>query len=76
MKTFLALYRGATVARAELVAITSDPNVVTAFADRLLAEDSTESRPGAPTGDEVVDAVQNGRRRALKAIARDGGPES
>lgn len=48
MTTFLALYRGPTVAAAELVALSADERLVRDFAERLITE-PPERRPTAPT---------------------------
>lgn len=68
--SFLALYRGESVGSAQLVAVSADPDLVREFADRLLASD----RDGP--GDPVTDAVDEGRREALKLVrdeAQEGG---
>ena len=69
MSSFLALYRGRTVGEAQLVAVTTDPGVVAAFATRLLS--------GTPEEDDAADdpvlaTIEQGRRQALRLIARDG----
>jgi hypothetical protein len=60
--SFLALYRGETVSSAKLVAVASEPGMVRAFADRMLAG-SVE-----PENDAVVCEIEQGRRRALQVI--------
>lgn len=67
-RAFLALYRGDTVATAELIALSADPDLVRRFADELLEDDFP-----APT-DPVAEATAEGRRRALQ-IVRDEAEE-
>ncbi len=66
--SFLALYRGKSLETAELVGISTDPEVVAYVAGALLQESSRE--PAAP-GDQAVDALSQGRRRALKIIRHE-----
>lgn len=68
MVTFLALYRGESVASAELVAVATDPELVSGVAGALLA-----SREEAEGGDPVLGAIRRGRRRALRAIRQENG---
>lgn len=67
MTTFLALYRGKTVAEATMVAVTADPDLVTLVATRLLAVP-----PADDTTDPVVTSLEHGRRAALRLIKREG----
>ena len=76
MVSFVALFRGPTIQGASLVAVTSDPTLVTHVAGALL-----QKRVAGPTDDPALRAVEIGRRRALKlmrqegsASARSGGP--
>ena len=66
--SFLALYRGRSVADAKLVAVSADPGVVADFATRLLnrtaPEDDDEEDP-------VLAAIEGGRRRALRLVSRE-----
>ncbi len=66
MSTFLALYRGDTIAQAKLIAVSADPAVVSTFAQQLLrsADDNGE-------GDPVVASIARGRRQALRLISRE-----
>lgn len=66
MTTFLALYQGATVGEAKMIAVTANPNVVRDFAARLLADEPTEHAE-----DAVVRELEGGRRRVLRLV-RDG----
>lgn len=64
MTTFIALYRGDSVAEAKMVAVTAAPDLVREVASRLLNEDEHEE-------DAVVRELARGRRNALR-IVRDG----
>ena len=66
MTTFLALYRGKTVAEARMVAVTCDPHLVALVATRLL-----EAPPGDDTADPVVTILDRGRRAALRLMKRE-----
>jgi hypothetical protein len=59
--TFLALYRGDTITDARLVATSANPALVADVASRMLCSP-------APGDDPVLDAVERGRRRALRMI--------
>jgi hypothetical protein len=60
--TFLALYRGESVAAAKLLALTAEPELVLEFAERMLA------RPEEQEPDEVLAELEHGRRRALRLV--------
>ena len=62
MVSFIALYRGRSVAEAELVAVATDVELVGHVAGELL-----RARP-APPEDPAVAALHTGRRRALKIV--------
>ena len=65
MTTFVALYRGPTVASAKLVAVTADPSLVADVSSRLLQQ---------PTGDPedpVVAGLERARRSALRLIHKE-----
>ena len=64
MTTFLALYRGATISGAELVAVSADHAIVTDFAQRLITDEpihspSPDLRP-APEHKESLTAGLSG----------------
>lgn len=61
MQTYLALYRGRTMASAKLVTVSAHPDVVAEFAERLLELPTRNDDP-------VVEAVDSGRRDALKLV--------
>lgn len=65
MPTFLAVYRGRTVAEARMVAVSADPALVAEVVDRLL------DQPQEPTDDPVVRAIDHGRAAALRLIKRE-----
>lgn len=62
--SFVALYRGASVSDARLVAVSADPDIVREFAERLLSE---ELGPGAEP-DPVERALEGGRRDAIQLV--------
>ena len=67
MTTFLALYHGESVSTAKLLALSAEPELVRAFAERLLA------KPSQQEADPVIEELENGRRRALELVK--GGAE-
>ncbi len=65
MTTFLALYRGQTVTNAQVVAVTSDPELVGMVAQTLLEhEDDTDETDRDP----ILEALYSGRRNALRLV--------
>jgi hypothetical protein len=67
--TFVAIYRGSTVAEARLVAVSADPALVADVSGRLL------QRPLDETADPVIGSLERGRRAALRMIKREAGHE-
>ena len=65
MVTFLALYRGASLAAAELVAVSIDPTLIAAVAETLLRQPVAD---GPPSEDPVLQSLSTGKRRALTAV--------
>jgi len=65
MTTFLALYRGKTVAEAKMVAVTADPELVAAVATHLL------DTPHPQGEDPVLTTLERGRRGALRLITQE-----
>jgi hypothetical protein len=64
VRTFLAIYRGPTIAQAELIAVSADPSLVTEVATRLL-------RSGECPGiDPVLRAKRRGVQAALRLVGR------
>ena len=64
MTTFVAIYRGPTVAEARLIAVSADPALVADVSNRLLHEDSQDADP-------VIQRLESGRRAALRLINRE-----
>ena len=62
MTSFVALYRGSTVGSAELVAVSTAPELVRELAAHMLAE------PEEPESDSALHELEHGRRRALRLI--------
>jgi hypothetical protein len=65
LTTFVALYRGPTVASAKLIAVTADPALVAAVSRGLLGNAPRVSN------DPVLAKIDGGRRAALRAIRRE-----
>jgi hypothetical protein len=63
---FLALYEGATIASARLVAVESSPELVREFAHRML------DAPEGTYPDPVTRELERGRRRALEVVRDEG----
>ena len=63
MVTFLALYRGASLPSAELVAVATDPDLIAQVAGTLLRD-----RGPSEGVDAAVSALKAGRRRALRIV--------
>jgi hypothetical protein len=59
--TFVAVYRGATIGEAHLLAVSTDPDLVRDVVTRLLG-DAPEA-----IADPAVRALEDGRREALQA---------
>jgi hypothetical protein len=66
MTSFLALYRGESIASAKIVAVTAESRLVCDFATRMLAEPEQEP-------DFVLRELQKGRRRALELVRSQEG---
>lgn len=62
MTSFLALYRGSSVASAEVVGMSADPELVAEFATRML-----QRRP-TPEGDPVLAARRRSERHVLRLV--------
>jgi hypothetical protein len=61
--SFLALYRGESIAAAKMVAVTAEAGLVRDFAARLL-----EQPPDETDSDPVLEELEQGRRRALRLV--------
>jgi hypothetical protein len=62
MVTFIAIYRGKSVADARLIAVSADPALVGDVSARLLQHVSREHQ------DTVVNSLEEGRAAALRLI--------
>jgi hypothetical protein len=71
MVSFITLYRGASIATAELIAVSTDPDLVAHVAGALLLE-----RQAVPSGDPAAGALARGRRRALRLLRTEASAES
>lgn len=65
MTTFIAIYRGDTVADAKLIAVSADPELVSRIAFSLSKQENDFS------GDDVLDTLESARRRALEFIQKE-----
>jgi hypothetical protein len=63
--TFLAVYRGPSIAAAKLIAVTADPTIIAEVTRRLL------NGSGPDSADPVLSKLNSGRRAALRAIRRE-----
>ncbi len=68
MLSFLALYRGSSLHDAEVVAISSEPEIIREFAERLLAEplDGEDHDP-------ILRTAGEGKRRVLQLVRQEAG---
>ena len=66
MLSFLALYRGNTLRDAEVVAISSAPEIIAEFAERLLAAplDGVDHDP-------ILRTAGEGKRRVLQLVRQE-----
>jgi len=71
MVSFITLYRGASIATAELIAVSTDPDLVSYVAGALLRE-----RQAVPSDDPAAAALTRGRRRALRLVRAKAASES
>ena len=69
MHTFVALYRGRTVAEARMIVATADEELVAFVADKLL-----QIPPEA--ADPIVLSLERGKQAALRLIRREARHES
>jgi hypothetical protein len=65
LTTFVALYRGKTIATAQLVAVSADAKLAAYVASQLLGEDDMSDDP-------VLEKVRRGRRAALRVVKQEG----
>ena len=64
MHTFIALYRGHTIAEARMIAATADEDLVALVADKLL-QDLPEAT------DPVVRSLERGKQSALRLVREE-----
>lgn len=64
MTNFIALYRGRTLNDARLIALSSDPALISDFTTRLVSEPLREDDP-------ALRELNKGRRRALKIVQKE-----
>jgi len=62
MTAWTAVYRGASVPTAKVIAVSSEPSLVRIVARRLLRSETLDQDP-------VLDATKAGKRHALRLIA-------
>jgi hypothetical protein len=65
--SFVAVYRGDTIAAARLIAVSADPFLVSDVTSRILQEQLREDT------DPVVATLEHGRRAALRLIKQEAG---
>jgi hypothetical protein len=64
MTNFIALYRGRTLNDARLIALSSDPTIISDFTTRLISKPLREEDP-------ALRELGKGRRRALKIVQEE-----
>ena len=64
MTTFVAVYRGQTIAEAKLVAVSADPELVAYVVNELLQKN-------VEIDDPVINEFEGGRKSALKLIKKE-----
>jgi hypothetical protein len=69
MTTFIALYRGKTIAEARIIAVSADPSLVADVSSRLLKSQEDENQ------DAVIAAFETGKGDALRLIKREATDE-
>jgi hypothetical protein len=70
MATFVAIYRGETIAGARLIALSADPALVAEVAARILHE-----HPDWVEDDPIIACVEHGRKHALRLITSESRKE-
>lgn len=65
MPTFIAVYRGKTIADARLISASSDPGIVSEVVARLLSDEQREIERAS---DPVLRPLAEGRRDSLRLI--------
>ena len=64
MTSFIALYRGQSVADANLIAVSADPNIVALVSDALL------NKP-RELKDKVIRCIETGQRAAIELVSQE-----
>lgn len=72
MVSFVALYRGPSVPSAQLIAVSTNPELVGLVAEALLAEQLQGRERGE---DPAVRAMAEGTRRAIELVRDEVRPE-
>jgi hypothetical protein len=70
MTSFIAIYRGASIGDARLIAVSTDPTIVADVSHRLLKAGRAEIE------DPAIDRLERGRRSALRVINKEAGNDS
>jgi len=68
MTTFVALYRGQTIAEARLIAVSADPDLINEVSTRLLDAASDFSKTAE---DPVIQRLEHGRVAALHLLKKE-----
>ena len=68
MSSFIALYRGPTVASARLIGVSADPQLVAHVADGLLAQAQAVAEAA---DDACLYELETGRQRALRLVRQE-----
>ena len=66
MVTFVSLHRGRDIKSARLLGVTCDPVLASHVADAIL---SSAPYCGSHRDDEILDALEGGRRKALRIVS-------
>jgi hypothetical protein len=70
MTTFVALYRGQTIAEARLIAVSADPDLVSEVSTHLLDAASVSTK------DPVIQRLEHGRVAALQLLEKEASDKS
>ncbi len=64
MTSFVAIYRGKSIAEAQLIAVSADPNLLARISENLLENQASFADP-------VVQTLERGRRAALRLVVNE-----
>jgi hypothetical protein len=70
LTTFVALYRGKTIAEARLIAVSADPDLVNEVSTHLLNAASVS------INDPVIQRLEHGRVAAMQLLKKEASEES